>query len=441
MPSAVPSSPERRSGITKLTNCRLAKGDQLIEQDLWFSAVTGKVLRSQQVFYEHQLTPDHIIDLGGRIVSPGFIDVQLNGGFGFDFSVVPDDVSQYAKGVLRVNKSLVETGVTSYLPTLTSQLSDVYHNALPYLGPSGSRRDAAEGAESLGAHCEGPFINQTKNGIHKSDVLRSAPNGISDFEDCYGGSNMQPPTSPIRLMTLAPELPGALESIPELRARGISISIGHSEATFEEATLATDAGATMITHLFNAMRPLHHRNPGIFGLLGTAAPSAQKPFFGLIADGIHLHPTTVKIAFNAHPEGMILVTDAMALAGLEDGTYDWTNGSRIKKEGALLTLEENGRIAGSAISLVECVANFLNWSGASVAQAVKAVTETPARMLGLQGVKGSLDPDADADLLVLDERVDENGVRSLSVEKVWKFGELVYEKEAGPNDILAATDL
>lgn len=124
----IATSPVRQpSGITKLTNCRIVQGDQLVEEDLWFSSVTGKVLHSQEIFYEHQLVPDHVIDLAGRIVSPGFIDVQLNGGFGFDFSVVPDDVSLYAKGVLRVNKSLITTGVTSYLPTLTSQNSEVYH--------------------------------------------------------------------------------------------------------------------------------------------------------------------------------------------------------------------------------------------------------------------------------------------------------------------------
>ncbi|KAH7045886.1 N-acetylglucosamine-6-phosphate deacetylase [Macrophomina phaseolina] len=423
----IATSPVRLpSGITKLTNCRIVKADQLVYEDLWFSSVTGKVLHSQEIFYEHQLTPDHIIDLGGRIVSPGFIDVQLNGGFGFDFSVVPDDVSQYAKGVLRVNKSLITTGVTSYLPTLTSQKSEVYQKALPYLCPSGLRRNALDGAESLGAHCEGPFMNPTKNGIHNLAVLRTAPNGIADLEDCYGAENMQPDYTPIRLITLAPELPGTLSCIPELKARGIDVSIGHSEATFEEATSAMTAGATMITHLFNAMRPLHHRNPGIFGLLGTAAPSAQKPFFGLIADGIHLHATTVKIAWHAHPDGLVLVTDAMALAGLADGVYDWTNGSRIVKRGPVLTQEETGRIAGSAVSLIECVNNFLNWTGADVPLALKAVTETPARMLGLHGVKGSLQPGADADIVVLDEMVDADGARKLRVDQVWKFGEPVF---------------
>lgn len=185
----------------------------------------------------------------------------------------------------------------------------------------------------------------------------------------------------------------------------------------------------MITHLFNAMRPLHHRNPGIFGLLGTPSSSIQKPYFGIIADGIHLHPTSIKIAWNAHPEGLILVTDAMRLAGMPDGTYDWTNGSRIIKNGALLTLEENGKIAGSSIQLVDCVSNFLNWAGATVPEALQAVTETPAKMLGIQDIKGTLKEGADADLVVLEfQDGAEGGEKKLVVDEVWKFGIKVFDR-------------
>jgi N-acetylglucosamine-6-phosphate deacetylase len=245
--------------------------------------------------------------------------------------------------------------------------------------------------------------------------------GIRAFTSCYGITNMPN----IALITLAPELDGALPSIPALtNSFNTLISIGHSEASYELAKSAIAAGATMITHLFNAMAPLHHRNPGIFGLLGTSSSSVSKPYFGLIADGIHVHPTTIKIAWNAHPDGLILVTDAMRFAGMPDGTYEWTNGSRVVKQGGMLTLEENGRIAGSSIQLVECVSNFLNWTGASVPEAVKAVTETPARMLGVLGRKGSLREGSDADLVVL-ELEEEGDERKLLVEQVWKFGKRV----------------
>jgi N-acetylglucosamine-6-phosphate deacetylase len=216
---------------------------------------------------------------------------------------------------------------------------------------------AADGAESLGAHCEGPFLSPTKNGIHAVDVLLTASNGFADVEDCYDAVNLkansesdEPSLPLVRMITAAPELGGITEAIPEIRSRGIIFSIGHSEATFEEASAAVQVGATMITHLFNAMRPLHHRNPGIFGVLGTAdTEAAKRPFFGLISDGIHVHPSSVKLAFSMHPEGCILVTDAMHLAGLKDGIYEWTNGERIVKKGPCLTLEGSDKIAGRSV--------------------------------------------------------------------------------------------
>lgn len=222
---------------------------------------------------------------------------------------------------------------------------------LPYLGPSGALRIAEDGAESLGAHCEGPFLSPTKNGVHASEVLLAASNGFSDLEECYGASHLERKNGQngtktnIKMITAAPEIAQMSSIIPEITSRGILFSMGHSEATYEDASLAIKAGATMITHLFNAMRPLHHRNPGIFGVLGIAE-SLPRPYFGIIADGIHLHPTTIKIAFNAHPEGFILVTDAMHLVGLEDGTYEWTNGDRLVKSGLLVTKEGSDVLAG-----------------------------------------------------------------------------------------------
>jgi N-acetylglucosamine-6-phosphate deacetylase len=433
MPSIVPipGSPtraQRASGVVKFTNCLLVKGDSLVNEDLWVSSVNGKILNGQEILYEHRTAPEEIVDLGGRILSPGLIDTQLNGAYGFDFSVIPEEgTATYGKGVLRVNRNLVAGGVTSYLPTLTSQRPEVYHQALPFLGPSGATRDASYGSESLGAHCEGPFLSPTKNGIHNADILQEPVNGLPDIAECYGPTNIQT-HSPIKLITLAPELPGALSAIQALTDLGIRVSIGHSEATYEEGKTGIKAGASMITHLFNAMRPLHHRNPGIFGLLGTPSSSIRKPYFGIIADGIHLHPTSIKIAWNAHPEGLILVTDAMRLAGMPDGTYEWTNGSRIIKDGALLTLEENGKIAGSSIQLVDCVTNFMNWTAATVPEALKTVTETPAKMLGLDDVKGTLKEGADADLVVLDLQEAGNGERKMVVDEVWKFGVKVFDR-------------
>lgn len=415
------------NGITKLTNCQLVKGGVLSNEDLWISSHTGKVLAAQETFYEHQLSPEHVVDLGGRIVSPGFIDVQFNGAYGFDFSQ-PADGACYRQGLQRLNKKLVQTGLTSYLPTVITQKPEVYHKALPFLGQSGHGRIPEDGAESLGAHVEGPFMNPSKKGVHNISILRDAPDGFASLEECYGADNLR--SSTVKMITAAPEVHGIMDSIPELAKRGIVFSIGHTEADYEKSTEAIGQGATMITHLFNAMRPLHHRDPGIFGLLGQNH-GAKRPYFGLIADGIHLHPTTVKIAWTAHPEGMILVTDALALMGMEDGVYEWTNGDRIVKNGSTLTKEGTDTIAGGAASLLQCLNNFLAWSGAGIPTAVAAVTSTPARMLGLYPQKGAIEAGADADLCVLSEvdEVDVHGVtrRALKVDQVWKFGKQIYE--------------
>ncbi|KAK6441735.1 N-acetyl-glucosamine-6-phosphate deacetylase [Oleoguttula sp. CCFEE 5521] len=426
-------SPGRaKDGVTKLTGGRLVRGNELVDEDLWISSITGKILNGQEAFYEHHTTPDEVIDLKGKILAPGFIDLQFNGGFGFDFSTVPDDMAEYRKGLNELNRKLLSTGVTSYLPTLPSQKAEVYQKTLKYLGPSGVARNAVLGAESLGAHCEGPFIAGTKCGIHSPSVLRTAPNGLSDLESCYGPKNLsfqEPDTrSPITMITLAPELPGLMSAIPILTSHGIKVSIGHTEATYSQTTLALQSGATMLTHLFNAMRPLHHRDPGPFGTLGSITPSTPRPYFGIIADGIHLHPTTTNLAFTAHPSGFILVTDAMKTMGLPDGVYDWTNGDKWVKKGPLLTRQGTDTLAGSSATLVECASNFWSWSGVSVPDVIRAVTTAPAEVLGLQGVKGGLEAGADADLVVLDVVEDGSGVKRFEVEQVWKFGVMVYDK-------------
>jgi N-acetylglucosamine-6-phosphate deacetylase len=252
--------------------------------------------------------------------------------------------------------------------------------------------------------------------------------------DCYGAENILADEDadaplPVKMITAAPEVGRMLSLIPAIQSQGIVYSIGHSDATYEQALTAVSHGARMITHLFNAMHPFYHRHPGIFGLLGQT--EKPRPFYGIIADGIHLHPTTIKIAYNAHPSGLILVTDAMRLCGMPDGVYDWTHGDRIVKKGARLTLEGSDRLAGSSATLIECVNNFRRWTDAPIADALATVTETPARMLDILDTKGTLDPGADADLVVLGEEATESGgVPDLTVDEVWKFGVRVFTRGA-----------
>ncbi|KAL4802876.1 hypothetical protein BDV18DRAFT_145721 [Aspergillus unguis] len=422
----MPSKTTPDSRVIKFTNCRIVKGDDLVDQDVWIDSTTGKILRDQEAFYGLHLSPDEVIDLGGRILAPGLIDCQLNGAQGFDFSVPQSSKKEYDEGLRMVNKGLARTGVTSYLPTVVSSTAEVYRQVLPSLGPAGSNRDPNDGAESLGAHIEGPFLSPGRNGIHKTDVLRAAKTP-EDLVECYGAENLYGESKTVRLITAAPEVGNMMSNIPHIVAQDIIYSIGHSDCTYEQALAATDQGATMITHLFNAMRPFYHRNPGIFGVLGHQSERIRRPFYGVIADGIHLHPTSIRIAYNAHPTGLVLVTDAMRLCGLPDGIYEWTNAERIVKTGARLTLEGSDKIAGSSATLIECVNNFRRWSGASTAQALNAASATPARLLGLQGIKGSLDSGADADLLVLSDKDDAYSGRSLVVDQVWKTGAKIFD--------------
>jgi N-acetylglucosamine-6-phosphate deacetylase len=453
--------------ITKFTNGLLLRNSELVEEDLWVDSHSGKILDRQSAFYGEHLVPDQTINLNGKILSPGFLDVQLNGAHGLDFSVPSETYTADLRGT---NCKIIKSGVTSYLPTVTSQKPEVYHSVLPHLSPSGQTRQPSDGAESLGAHVEGPFLSPAKNGIHNPDVLLQA-HTFSDFEKCYGAENFPN----IAMMTAAPELGNMTSLIPTIKSKDIIFSIGHSDGTLEDAQSALAAGATMVTHMFNAMRPFGHRDPGIFGLLGqsesTSRPSSPKtskpssprasnpssphssaastpwsrlsicsnaseladtplakPYFGLIADGIHLHGSSISIAYNAHPSGTILVTDAMYFAGCPDGTYEWTNGERIIKEGPVLRLEANGRIAGSAVTLIECVNNFKKFTGAGWGETLRCVTGTPAKMLGekVKRRKGGLEGGMDADLVVLQGEIGEDDEK-LSVKQVWKFGVCVHE--------------
>jgi N-acetylglucosamine-6-phosphate deacetylase len=439
--------------ILKFINGIVAHDNDLVKRDLVVDSKSGKILAFKSTSDNSQLMPDEIIDLNGKVLSPGFIDVQLNGSHQLEFSAPP---VTYAEEIGSVNRLLIHSGVTSYMPSVTSSRPQVYPAVLPHLGPSGSARIAEDGAESLGVHVEGPFISPARNGIHNVDVLLEA-GSFADLEVCYGAEHLKS-GSTIKKITAAPELGNMMSMIPELTSRNIVFSIGHTDASLSEGQKAIEAGATMVTHTFNAMRPFGHRNPGIVGLLGqsestppsprssqslsqipssrsvarqslslgknskAALKESARPFFGLIADGVHVHSSSINIAYQAHPEGTILVTDVMKLAGCPDGTYDWTNGDRITKEGSVLTLEANGRIAGSAVTMIECINNFHIFIGCVIGEALACVTSHPAKMLGEEKIKGRLEGGMDADLVVLD--TDHEG--ELVIDQVWKFGKKVY---------------
>lgn len=269
-------------------------------------------------------------------------------------------------------------------------------------------------------HLEGPFISREKRGAHPEAYLRSfEANAFHDVLATYG------PLDNVCIVTLAPELDRSHEVIQALTAQGIRVSLGHSVADLRAAEVAVQSGATFITHLFNAMLPFHHRDPGIVGLLTSdQLPPGHCIFYGMIADGIHTNPAALRIAHRAHPQGLVLVTDAVPALGLGNGRH--TLGQQeVEVDGLIAYIAGTKTLGGSIAPMDVCVRHFLQATGCSVESALEAASLHPAQMLGLEKTKGSLDFGADADFVVLDD--------TLHVQATYISGELVWQaEEAGP---------
>ena len=323
---------------------------------------------------------------GRGIAVPGFIDLQVNGFGGVDF------LEADAQGYRRAGEALLETGVTGYLPTLITTPEDELVAAMREIPI------VAEGPRILGVHLEGPFLSQRRLGTHPSSARRD-PDAALLARLLDAG--------PVRVMTLAPELPGAAMLIDALQARGVTVSCGHSDATAEQANAAFDRGVGTVTHLFNAMRPFEHRDPGIVG----AALARPDVIVQIIADGIHLAPDTVGLVWRAAAGRVALVTDAMAGAGVPDGAYSLGSLEVVVRDGAVRG--PNGVLAGSVLTMIDAVRN-LNALGVDLADAVGAATSVPAAVLGLPTL-GRLEPDLPADVVVLND--------ALEIESVFVGGE------------------
>lgn len=316
---------------------------------------------------------------------PGFVDLQVNGFGGVDF------LSADGEGYRRAGAALLETGVTAYLPTLISAPEDELVSALA------SVPREAEGPRILGVHLEGPFLSPRRLGIHPAAARRDPDTAL--LERLLDAA-------PVRLMTLAPELPGAETLIAILSERGVAISIGHSDATAAEAHAAFELGVRTVTHLFNAMRPFSHRDPGVVGAaLARADVTVQ-----MIVDSVHLSPETVALVWRAAAGRVALVTDAVAGAGAGDGSYRLGAGAVEVSSGQ--ARGPNGELAGSVITMIEAVRN-LHELGVPLADAVNAATAVPAAVIG-EPSAGRLDVDLPADLVVLDD--------NLEIERVFVGG-------------------
>jgi N-acetylglucosamine-6-phosphate deacetylase len=315
---------------------------------------------------------------GHGIAVPGFVDLQVNGFGGVDF------LDADADGYRRAGEALLETGVTAYLPTLITSPEEQLLAAMREAPTGGGDRPRI-----LGMHLEGPFLSPTRLGAHVASSRRDPDPAL--LERLLDGG-------PVRLMTLAPELPGAGDLIDRLIARGVTVSLGHSDATAEQANAAFDRGARTITHLFNAMRPFRHRDPGIVG----AALARDDVRVQIILDGIHLSPETAQVVWRAAAGRVALVTDAITATGLSDGSFSFGDLDVKVHDGTVRG--PDGVLAGSVLTMIEAVRN-LHTLGATLPEAVAAATSVPAAVLGLTEV-GNLGVGLPADLVVLDDNVE-----------------------------------
>ncbi|MEA2015781.1 MAG: N-acetylglucosamine-6-phosphate deacetylase [Actinomycetota bacterium] len=344
-----------------------------------------------------------IIDASDKYVVPGFIDIHMHGGGGFDA------MDGNAEAIRKIAAAHSRFGTTAFLPTTMTMSRDKITRSL-----KGIRKAFEEGgtaAEILGIHMEGPYINVSRKGAQKEEEIKEASvEEFLEFEKVSGNL--------IRIITMAPEIPGALDFIKWLHEKGIIVSIGHTEATYEEVQESISAGASHVTHTFNAMSGLNHRKPGVVG----AALTSPELMIEMIADGVHLHPAVMKIIVRTKEmEKIILITDAMRAAGMPDGLYELGGQEVIVADGQASL--KDGTIAGSVLTLDKAVRNMVNLVGVSLPEAARMATVNPAKRLGIEDRKGSIETGKDADIVILD--------KNLEVDTTIAKGMVVYKRRWG----------
>lgn len=338
---------------------------------------------------------EECIDAKNTFLSAGFIDIHIHGSSGADTM----DEGEAALGIMK--SKLPSTGVTAFLPTTMTMEPSKIKAALERIRQVSKKGD---GAQVLGCNVEGPFINPKNKGAHDGNFITA-----------FDYAKIEPYIDIIKLITIAPELPGSEAFIKKCQAAGIVVSLGHSSAEYEEAMSAIQYGSSHITHIFNAMPPIHHRQPGLIGAAFDSDITCE-----LIADNIHVHPVMQRLLLKVKgTEKIILITDAMRAGLLGEGKYDLGGQTVFVKDNEARL--SDGVIAGSVLTLNKAVYNFMNNTGLSLDKAVQLVTINPARLLGLEKSKGSIAAGKDADIVLFDQ--------DIQVKAAFVGGKLTYRRE------------
>ncbi|MFJ7931742.1 N-acetylglucosamine-6-phosphate deacetylase [Peribacillus sp. NPDC096448] len=369
----------------------------------YIKVVDGKIAEVGPVSEYKQDDDAKVITLSPDYqVIPGAIDIHIHGASNSDAM----DATHEALSTMA--ETLPKEGTTSFLATTMTQSTQAIESALLNAGKY-IENQTQEHAEIVGIHLEGPFISPARKGAQPEEYIVDPD--VTLFKKWQEMAENQ-----IKLVTLAPEQPNGLDLAAHLRGTGVVASIGHSDATFNQIDEAIQAGTTHVTHLYNGMRGLHHREPGVLG----AAYLRDELYVELIADGIHCRPEMVKLAYNQiTSERMILITDSLRAKWLEKGTYD-LGGQPVNVDETRATLSD-GTLAGSILKMNDAIKNTLEYTDCSMTDIIKMTAENPAKQLRIFDRKGSIQVGKDADLVILNDRLD--------VEMTFCRGNLAFKKE------------
>lgn len=369
----------RRDSMSKvIINANVVTMNELLPNSaIWIEG--GKIKKIESTNSDFVAPSNYeVIDAGGNIVMPGMIDVHIHGANGFDM------MDGTVESIQEVSKIAAKTGCTSFLATsVTSTIEDLVGMIDRVKEVVGQET----GAKIAGIHLEGPYLNVKRKGMQNQKFLRHP-----DMKEMKG--ILAEAESLIKMVTIAPELPGGMEMVQFLKEQGIIVALAHSDATYEEAKEAFSKGASHVTHCFNGMRPIHHRDPGIV----VAAFEEAHVSLQAIVDHVHLHPAIVRLMHRIKgPEGVVLITDALQAMYMGDGVYEF-GGHEVTVADGVAQLA-NGTLASSTVTMNEALRKTVE-SGISLVDAVFMASTSPANVLGLES-KGRILPGADADLVLI----------------------------------------